>query len=124
MQGGRKSFEQSFGCELFKLRSRRGKTQIEIAALSQLNKGYYSQIENGRRPPPPQSTVQRIGAALDLDAAELGALCDVALQVRSKTRYGTAYSNGHGQLVLTQGNVELQVGPAKLRRIEEILKEK
>ena len=61
----------SFGAALFKLRASPGITQTEIAALSHLNRGYYSQLENGRRQAPPARTVEKIGLALGLSNGNL-----------------------------------------------------
>lgn len=56
----------AFGAELFRLRNLAGQSQTETAYLAGLTRGYYGQIENSRKPPPPPSTLRRIQFALAL----------------------------------------------------------
>lgn len=74
------SWATSFGTAVLALRSRLGKSQSAVAAAARLAAGYYSDIENNRRPAPPRPTALRIAAALSLgpeQAACLAALADV-----------------------------------------------
>lgn len=62
----------SFGHELYRLRSAIALNQVTVAKRAGLARGYYSQLENSRKGPPPAKTVKRIADALGLaeDAAE------------------------------------------------------
>lgn len=60
----------SFGSELYRLRVERGLTQITAARLCNLTRGYYSQIENSKRFPPPSDTFDRFVRALRLSQAQ------------------------------------------------------
>lgn len=55
-----------FGEELYRLRTAAGLRQIEVAQMARLARGYYSQLENSKRLPPPPSTLRRIALALQL----------------------------------------------------------
>lgn len=70
----------NFGATILALRSRLGRSQATVAAMAKLAAGYYSDIENNRRPAPPWSTALRLAAALELtpdQAACLATLADV-----------------------------------------------
>jgi transcriptional regulator with XRE-family HTH domain len=70
----------SFGASLYLHRIRIDRSQSAIAKAAGLSSGYLSEIENGRRQPPPPHTVRRLAAALQLNAAstaELGVLAEV-----------------------------------------------
>lgn len=112
----------SFGSELFKFRTNRGRTQAEVAQLAQLNRGYYSQLENSRRPAPPERTLVRIANALGLTHKEAQMLFDAAAIERLKDR-AWKLSRGHNRLMLWRGAVQLMVPASTLRRIEKILAE-
>lgn len=53
-----------FGQEIYDLRQKFGWAQAELAGAACLSKAYVSAIENGRVPPPPSKTVDRLAAAL------------------------------------------------------------
>jgi len=62
--------ENRFGAELYRLRRAAGATQRDMARLSGLARGYYSQLENSKRPPPPPHTLELIVRALCLSELE------------------------------------------------------
>lgn len=64
----------TFGSEIYRLRVARGLTQIATARLCSLTRGYYSQIENSKRFPPPPETLERLVVALRLSPSEAEAL--------------------------------------------------
>lgn len=113
----------SFGAALFKLRASVGITQTEIAALSHLNRGYYSQLENGRRQAPPARTVEKIGLALGLSNGNLQKLHELALRERALVRRWKIPRGEEGQLLPIRDAALLSVSATKLRRIEKILLE-
>lgn len=57
---------KQFGCELFRLRQIAGLQQSVVARKSGVSRGYYGQLENSRKPPPPNHTIGRIADALAL----------------------------------------------------------
>ena len=70
----------SFGAALYLHRVRMDRSQSAIAKAAGLSAGYLSELENGRRQPPPPHTVRRLAAALQLSrqsAAELAVLAEV-----------------------------------------------
>jgi len=69
----------SFGTALRAVRTGLGASQSSVAFVARLGSGYYSEIENNRRPAPPRPTALRIAAALRLPpelAERLAALAD------------------------------------------------
>jgi len=72
---GPSAFEKSdngtrFGEELYRLRTAAGLRQAEVAQMASLTRGYYGQLENSKRIPPPPSTLRRIALALQLTVAQ------------------------------------------------------
>lgn len=55
-----------FGEELYRLRTAAGLRQADVARRSGLTRGYYSQLENSKRFPPPLPTLSRIMSTLQL----------------------------------------------------------
>jgi len=74
--------EESFGLHLFTLRERLGITQRAAALKCEVSRGYYSELENSKRPPPPKRRVMQLGAALGASPNELAFLCSVAQSER------------------------------------------
>lgn len=116
------SEQTSFGSELFRFRTSRGRTQAEIARSAQLNRGYYSQLENSRCIAPPERTVGRIATALGLSQQETNELFDAAATERLAPRTWK-FNSSKDRLMLWRGANRLLVPAAKLRRIEKILAE-
>lgn len=90
---------KSFGEALYLLRTSLGMSQADMAKSSGLSRGYYSQLENSKRMPPPVRTVERLTAALGLPAPE-------ALRLRRLANAGRC-----GMLVLPD---EMPVAVAEL----------
>lgn len=59
-----------FGSELYQLRVSARLKPADLARRSGLTRGYYSQLENSKRPPPPSQTVERLCVALNLPAMQ------------------------------------------------------
>lgn len=81
----------SFGTELYRLRVSQGLTQVAAARLCGLTRGYYSQLENSKRFPPPSRTLERFVKAFRLSsaqAAELKALAETERSARFQLPWG------------------------------------
>lgn len=61
----------TFGGELYRLRNLKQLTQVDIGTRAKVARGYYSQIENSKRFPPPPETLFRIALALGLNSKEM-----------------------------------------------------
>ena len=70
--------ELTFGSELYRLRNRAGMTQARVADSAGITRGYYSQLENSRRPPPPLEKVRRIAESMELPPSDLRLLWGIA----------------------------------------------
>jgi len=75
------STDVTFGAELYRIRLLAGLSQVEVARESGLARGYYSQIENSKKPPP-LATVKRITAALNLSNGGRSRLLRLAVTAR------------------------------------------
>lgn len=73
---------EDFGARLFGHRRAAGLSQAELARRAHLSRSFLSEIENGRRPPPPQRTVERLTSALALPDDQRDALCALATSGR------------------------------------------
>jgi transcriptional regulator with XRE-family HTH domain len=79
----------SFGAMVYQHRVRTNRSQLALAKAARLSAGYLSEIENGRRQPPPPHTVERLAAALQLQgvsAAELAVLAEAERMQASESR--------------------------------------
>jgi len=74
----------SFGQELYRFREISGLKQSEAARKSGLTRGYYGELENSRRPPPPKRTIERIAHALELTVEQQHRLLRLAHIEREK----------------------------------------
>lgn len=63
-----------FGGELYKFREEAGLTQSNLASLAGLTRGYYSQLENSKRMPPPPHTIERLCVTLQLSRSQAAKL--------------------------------------------------
>lgn len=61
---------KTFGEALYTLRTNRGLSQHQFASIVGLSKSYLSELENQRRPAPPESTVENIARALAIRTAQ------------------------------------------------------
>ena len=74
--------DQVFGAQLFQHRIRRGLSQEQVARLAGLSKSYLSEMENGKRLPPPRRTAIRIAQAMELAQPEADSLIAAAVYER------------------------------------------
>lgn len=72
----------TFGALLFQLRERAFVSQRRLAATVGLPASMVSEIENSRRPPPPDKYVLSIGRALKASSSEQATLSDLAARER------------------------------------------
>ena len=76
---------QTFGAVIYAIRCRSGWTQASVAAKARLSNGYYSELENGKRPAPPTATARRVAQALVSTSTEIEQLVALAHAERSAT---------------------------------------
>lgn len=119
------SEEISFGAELFALRTALGLSQARVADAAQLARGYYSQLENSRRCPPPLETVAKIAASMNVTDAQQRRLFEQAVTERLRHK---GHSNGADTQLLTclyviKDGKAIIVSSKKQRRIAAILDE-
>lgn len=88
--------ELTFGSELYRLRNRAGMTQARVADSAGITRGYYSQLENSRRPPPPLEKVRRIAESMELTPSDLRLLWGVAAIERINAPGGDPEQVQHG----------------------------
>ena len=91
----------SFGSALYELRQRLSLSQSAVAARARISPGYYSELENSKRPAPPRSTALRLARALQLDAIQAEALASLAQEARLDVQYETQLPPKVRQLVAT-----------------------
>lgn len=114
----------SFGAELYRLRQCLGLTQAQVAGGAGLNRGYYSQLENSRAPPPPAKTLLRIATALKLEKIEQRELFSLAETERVRPGYRDGdLPEETDLLVILRGRARLNVSSDQVRRISAILDE-
>jgi transcriptional regulator with XRE-family HTH domain len=92
---------ESFGSQLFARRQRLALSQSDVARRAQISAGYYSELENSKRPAPPRSTALRIAAALELTELETEALASSAVEERWEGEHQTRLPLKVRQLVAT-----------------------
>ena len=115
----------SFGAELFRLRTELGLSQAQVADAARLARGYYSQLENSRRQPPPLETVAKIAASMAIVGDDLHRLCEKA--VVERLRHKGHSNDGNFDLltclyVVKEGRA-IRVSGEKQQRINAILEE-
>ena len=113
-----------FGEELYRARTRRGLSQAATAKASRLTRGYYSQLENSRRFPPPPLTLKRIAAALKLSPAEGEKLQSLAETERSQMlRLPREIPTTIANVLRRLAQRAHQLSPALVRELEILLVE-
>ena len=75
-----------FGEQLYARRVELGATQGELGATAGLSAAYISEIENGRRLPPPRRTAVRLAKALQLTSTSADLLVAAAVRGRGSGR--------------------------------------
>ncbi len=73
---------EDFGAKLFSHRHAMGLSQAELARRARISRSFLSEIENGRRRPPPKRTVERLTLALALPDEQRDALYELAASGR------------------------------------------
>lgn len=86
---------------VFQRRLRLGLPQAAVAAAASLSTGYYSEIENGKRPPPPRDTADRIAKALGLENTQVATLVAIAVAERAALRQDAGLSSDVRGLIFT-----------------------
>lgn len=84
------SLVHRFGAELYQLRVAANLRPTDLARRSGLTRGYYSQLENSKRTPPPSQTVDRLCVALNLTGSVAEKLQYLAYAERVAALPGTA----------------------------------
>lgn len=122
----RQCIQQSiaFGGEIYRLRIKRGLTQAAAAKLCGLTRGYYSQLENSKRYPPPPSTLKRIAVGMRLapsEATKLQSLADTERcgMVHLPAEMPATIANVVRQLTLRAH----RLSPARVHELETLLAE-
>ncbi|MYN04553.1 helix-turn-helix domain-containing protein [Pseudoduganella sp. DS3] len=118
-----KNDEINFGAELFRLRTALRLSQAEVADAAGITRGYYSLIENSRKPPPPLEKVRRIATALRLSPADLRLLWGMAAMERITTSGGESEKvhNGPPGLYVVWNGLVIDIPTEQQIEIEEIL---
>lgn len=119
------STENSFGALLFKLRERAFLSQRKLSVVVGLPASVISEIENGRRPPPPERYVHSIGRALKASASEQTALSDLAALERQSLglRIGKATPTHVAALLRDIASISHQLSPEQATTIRAQLLE-
>lgn len=113
-----------FGAELYRLRISRGLTQRAAANLAGLTRGYYSQLENSKRIPPPLTTLERICVALNLTIAETERLKQTARSERSAKLHLPTELPERVVIVIQLLTLKAhELSSARLRKLENLLTE-
>jgi transcriptional regulator with XRE-family HTH domain len=125
--GNRLSSQEStlrFGSALYNFRNAVGLTQEMVAIRSGLTRGYYSQLENSKRVPPPSSTLHKISAALQLSESQMSMLRHFA-DVERCALLGIPKELPADMVVLLKLLVSkaYQLSPQRLRQISEFVAE-
>ncbi|MFC7297903.1 helix-turn-helix domain-containing protein [Herminiimonas aquatilis] len=106
------------------MRTNAGFSQIRVARDSSLARGYYGQIENSKKPPPPVSTLRRITAALRLSDVDTQRLIDLAATERGASLVIPDELPKDIVQVLRQiAQKAYRLSPSQLRRIEAAIAE-
>lgn len=79
----------SFGALLYRFRRRLGISQAKAASVAGLSPGYYSELENSKRPAPPERTALRLARSLELRPLETSDLLAAAAAERSGLEYSS-----------------------------------
>lgn len=118
--------EITFGSELYRLRTVRSLSQAQVADSAGITRGYYSQLENSRRPPPPLEKVRRIADSMKLDAHDLRLLWGIAAIERMHTTGSEPeqIESGPTGLYVVWNGLAINVSEDEQNEIEAILKRK
>lgn len=115
----------TFGALLFKLRERAFVSQRRLAAVVDLPASMISEIENGRRPPPPEKYVRSIGLAIKVSSNEQTTLSGLAALERQSLglRIGKATPKHVAALLRDIASMSHQLSPEQAKTIRAHLLE-
>jgi transcriptional regulator with XRE-family HTH domain len=113
----------SFGTAVLALRNRLGKSQSAVATAARLAAGYYSDIENNRRPAPPRPTALRIAAALSLAPEQAACLAGLADVERAAVRTDAHLAPEVRALLRAVRLAAPRLTPAAVSRVRQALQE-
>lgn len=118
--------EVNFGAELYRLRIALGLSQTEVSEAAGITRGYYSLIENSRKPPPPLGKVRRIAEALRLSPDDFRYFWGLAAIERSRAARGEQerLHCGPPELYVIWNGLALGIPKEEQLEIEAILKRK
>ena len=119
------STSNKFGALLFQLRERAFVSQRRLATVVGLPASMISEIENGRRPPPPGKYVLTIGRALKVSSSEQTALSDLAALERQSLglKIGKATPKHVASLLRDIAYMSHKLSPAQANNIRAQLLE-
>ena len=121
---GRRPRSLAFGDVLYRARIGRALTQVAAARLCGLTRGYYSQLENSKRTPPPEPTLRRIAEALRLSRPQTEELRWLAQVERCRrVQLSDELPAGVADLVRELTFNAHRLSPARLRKIQDLLTE-
>ncbi|WP_343583413.1 helix-turn-helix transcriptional regulator [Herbaspirillum sp.] len=113
-----------FGGELYRLREIAHLRQSVVAKKSGVSRGYYSQLENSRKPPPPRRTVSRIADALALTQPQRCRLeCLAAIEREKESSISLCMPEGLEFVFQSLTLKASSLSTHQIRRIFEILEE-
>lgn len=78
--------DESFGEQLYRHRTRTKLSQSALAVAAGISKAYLSELENGRRRPPPRRTAHRLAKALRMSKLESDRFVAIAVIGRGSER--------------------------------------
>ncbi|MGO4382142.1 helix-turn-helix domain-containing protein [Pseudoduganella sp. RAF53_2] len=116
------TFTPQFGGELFRLRQIAGLQQSALAKKSGLTRGYYGQLENSKKLPPPSRTVERISDALALTRSQRCRLACLAL-IERENYFAPLMSEALEAILKDLAFKADGLSTNQIRRIAEILEE-
>ncbi len=106
----------TFGERVREIRVAHGKSQREVADEVGIDFTYLSKVENGRMPPPAESTIVKLALALDTDSDEL-----VQLAGKVPADLGTVIARTPAMPAFLRSISDLS--PDEMRRIADFAKE-
>ena len=112
---------ESYGAELFALRTARGLAQADLARKANLSRSYLSEVENDRRPPPSLDVCRRLVDALDLAPAECSRLWAFAFHACSPEQ--SLPTASLAALIGDIGRLLPRLTPERIEKVRRHLKE-
>lgn len=114
--------ERTFGTELRRIRREAGKTLEDIANIMKVSIPHVSDIERGRRSPPPRLMIAKILAVWNrLDA--LDELADLAMKFRGEFQRAPKNQSEHNVLVALERTLDNELQDADYTEIMKLLEQ-